>query len=545
MERLARNRLVRMAARRARFVLGPVKNAVKRYERLRARRLYHVWAVRNEQFCFVDEIIKENHKVSIIVPTYNTDYQHLMEMVYSVVNQHYQNWELVLVNASSDRKVRQIVDRLTEIDTRIVVVDPGENLGIAANTNAGIKRSTGVFTAFLDHDDVLHPCALHAMMHVQQEDDADVIYSDEDKINHDGVYYFDPLCKPDWSPHLFENVNYINHLTIVRSKLIDAVKGLMPSRDGAQDYDLLLRIIDSGDIRICHTPHVLYHWRAAKSSTANDISTKPYIFKAGQSAMQDHFHRNGSEVKVKIIDGKPGFYKPIYPKVDFDLVINSPSANSRPAAARWLTDMRDAYPNQHVIVGEWYKKYVTEKEGNYISFIADEAKNISSKIAENMKSDTAVIFRSAATPWQKDMLREIAAVSHATQHIVQPLFVSENGDIEDAGLVEAPFGLQPLFIGCSYGENTFIGNTDWVRDLVASNGLAVAVPKKQLDTVNTQVIKDTKKRPILWAHAVFELHHLLQPGRSLAGFNPLVKGVKSDLSMVTVRWPKKEERAHE
>lgn len=545
MEKILDNRLIRAVARRAKFIIRPIRNLVKGYEKLRDRRLYHVWAIRNEQFCFVDHQISDKKKVSIVVPTYNTEHEHLMEMVYSVVNQHYQNWELIVVNASTDIRVKESVKSLAEIDTRINVLDPGENLGIAENTNVGLRHAKGDYTAFLDHDDVLHPCALHAMMDTQQQENADIIYSDEDKMSHDGSRYSDPFCKPNWSPHLFENVNYLNHLTIIRSDLVSKAKGLKTNRNGAQDYDLLLRVLDDNDVKISHTPLVLYHWRAARTSTASDISTKPYIFKAGQSALQDHFNRTGIDAKVEILEGKPGFYRTVYPSIQFDIVVNTPTKNNQPATAKWLNEIREDNPETHIIVGDWFSQYCEGERADNVSIVSGNGEDFLTQSANKLRNNTVVMFSAAATPRKKYFLAEIAAVSHATNLSVQPVLVSEKGDIEDAGLVDAQYGLQPLFVGYKYGENTFFGSTDWVRDISASNGLVIAIPKSEFTNISKRSIVSKKNHPILWSHAIFELHHKLMPTRKLSDFNPLLNGTKSDISMVTVEWPKKEERAHE
>lgn len=542
MERIARHRLVGMVLKP---VLQPLKKVHRRYKRLKDKRAYHAWAMRNEQLCFVEKDVNQTEKISIVVPTFNTDYQHLMAMVYSVVNQHYQNWELILVNGSSDEDIKATIAGLPSIDTRIVVVDPGKNLGISANTNFGIEHASGSFIAFVDHDDTLHPCALHTLVAAQKDQSADIVYSDEDKMNHVGTDYYDPHCKPDWSPQLFENVNYINHLTMIAVDHVKKAKGLRTDRDGAQDYDLLLRIIDSGELTISHVPHVLYHWRAAESSTANDISTKPYIFKAGQSALQAHFDRTGVDVSVKVIKNKPGFYRPTYEPVTFDIIISPPNRSNRPATAVWLMKLL-ANSDYHAIVGEWCKKYILDDKLN-ISFVPDdEESDFLVTAAKKVKYDVAIIFRSAALPREPSMLAEIAAVSHATGHIVQPLLVSTKGIIEDAGLVGASYGLQPLFTGYYCGENTFFGNTDWVRNIEATNGLVMAVPKSQLECCDKPVVSGLKGQGVvLWAHAIFEFCYVLQPNQHIPGFNPSLTQAKSDIHMMSAGWPKNEERANE
>ena len=95
----------------------------------------------------------------------------------------------------------------------------------------------GEFIGFLDHDDVLEPDAL--FQHVkwlQDHRDADLIYSDEDKLTEEGLDA--PIFKPDWSPDYFLSCNYICHFTLIRADVLGQVGGFRSEFDGAQDYDL-------------------------------------------------------------------------------------------------------------------------------------------------------------------------------------------------------------------------------------------------------------------------------------------------------------------
>ena len=85
-----------------------------------------------------------------------------------------------------------------------------------------------------------------------------MIYSDEDKLTENG--FEEPLLKPDWSPDYFLSYNYLCHFTCLRRRLLDKVGVFKPQFDGAQDYDLFLRVSEQTQ-RIYHVPRVLYHWR--------------------------------------------------------------------------------------------------------------------------------------------------------------------------------------------------------------------------------------------------------------------------------------------
>ena len=95
----------------------------------------------------------------------------------------------------------------------------------------------------LDHDDVLDPrCIDEFARAVEDNQFPDAVYSDEDKIDVRGRH-FDLYCKPDFSPELLLTQMYLCHFTIYRRDLVINVGGLRSEVDGAQDFDLALRLL--------------------------------------------------------------------------------------------------------------------------------------------------------------------------------------------------------------------------------------------------------------------------------------------------------------
>ncbi|OGL30391.1 hypothetical protein A3F37_00755 [Candidatus Saccharibacteria bacterium RIFCSPHIGHO2_12_FULL_41_12] len=505
-------KVLRKFSRPGKVVLRPVINTHHKYQKMKLRLSYHPWAFENEEECFVSKELN-GPKISVIVPLYNTIPEHLLPMIYSVINQHYENWELILVNGSTQNKSKELIAKQAEIDTRIKIIDPGRNLGIAGNTNAGIAKVSGDFIAFLDHDDLLHPCALHSVVEEIIANKSEFIYTDEDKINHEGTQYTDPHLKPKWSPQLFENVNYINHLTVIKAEFVNKVKGLREKLDGAQDYDTLLRIIDKCEPKIAHIPRVLYHWRAADSSTAKDISNKTYIFKAGEQALNDHFSRKKIDADARAIKGKPGFYGVKYKNQNkFTIVIGSVGKKYARISAWWLNELlkKEKYlSGVELVVGDWYRPYAKHKNVK-ITFVADQ-QNYWEEVATSITNNNVICFQEAVLPRRAGSLSELIAISHGILgSIVSPVIIGKDEIIVDAGLVESDYGLQPLFKGCKYGESTFFGSTDWVRN-VSSLTLDVFATNKdqfiQLIKNNTSAQKltadlsqDAKVHSIVWAH---------------------------------------------
>jgi GT2 family glycosyltransferase len=237
--------------------------------------------------------------VSIITPVFETPIDWLEAAIDSVITQVYENWELILVDdGSTNRETVDGLPRLAAKDKRIRLERLDARGGISAASNRGLSVAQGEWIALLDHDDVLEPDALfHFIKLLQTQRDADLIYCDEDKLTEEGPT--SPIFKPDWSPDFFLSYNYIVHLSFFRRALLDEVGGFRSEFDGAQDYDLLLRITEK-TARIFHIPRMLYHWRRSATSTSDNIRRKPNALEAGKKAIEEHLARIGQPGHVAV-----------------------------------------------------------------------------------------------------------------------------------------------------------------------------------------------------------------------------------------------------
>ena len=239
--------------------------------------------------------------ISILVPVYRTDPVYLRAMIDSVLAQSYAGWELCIADGSMegpDGETGKILRSYAESDSRIRVLTLKENNGISENTNAAGTLAAGSYLTFLDHDDLLAPDALFEIALSAANTGADVLYTDEDKINMLGTDHFEPNLKPDFSPDLLRSHNYITHLFVVRRDLFDAVGGFRKEFDGAQDHDLILRCTEKAG-KIVHIPKILYHWRSHPQSTALNPESKTYAYEAGRAAVRAHLERTGIKARVE------------------------------------------------------------------------------------------------------------------------------------------------------------------------------------------------------------------------------------------------------
>jgi glycosyltransferase involved in cell wall biosynthesis/GT2 family glycosyltransferase len=234
-------------------------------------------------------------RFSIVVPAYNTPEKYLRELLDSVRGQFYPHWELCIVDdASPQPHVRRMLEAAAQADPRIKPVFRLENGHIARATNSALDAATGDYLAFLDHDDVL---PLDALLHVaaalRANPSAGMLYTDEDKIDDHGRR-FDPQLKGAWSPEMAITHNYTHHLTVMRRDLVEQAGRLRPEFNGAQDIDLILRVVERLEGRpVVHVPHIGYHWRAHAESTASKGDQKGYLFDAARRSIAEALARRG------------------------------------------------------------------------------------------------------------------------------------------------------------------------------------------------------------------------------------------------------------
>ena len=284
---------------------------------------YADWIERNElpeqdSVAFIQEVQRVfEHKpvVSVLMATYDVAETYLREAIESVLAQSYPHWELCIADdASTEPHVRNVLEDYASQDRRVKVLFREANGHISAASNSALTLAEGEYVALMDHDDKLAPHALHFVVEaINRVPEAQVIYSDEDKIDEKGKRS-DPHFKSDWNPDLFLSQNYVSHLGVYRRDLLERIGGFREGVEGSQDYDLLLRCLSHvGPDDIVHIPKVLYHWRKLEGSTSLAAGEKRYTTDAGVKALQDFFAAQGRD-HVGVEPGlMPNTYRIRYP----------------------------------------------------------------------------------------------------------------------------------------------------------------------------------------------------------------------------------------
>lgn len=268
-----------------------------------------------------------NPKISIVVPLYNTPENFFDDLVKSLQNQTYSNWQLCLADGSPE-PIKYIEKYLK--DQRISYKAIGENKGISGNTNEAVKLATGDYIGLLDHDDLLPMFSLYEVVKaINENEGVEFIYSDEDKLETTKGPRYGVFFKPDFSQYTLNSANYICHFSIFKKELMDKLQGFRSEYDGSQDFDIVARASEE-TYKIVHISKVLYHWRVHQNSTAGNSDSKPYAFEVGKKVIKDHVKRS-LDTDVEVIDGPtPGSYELKYavknnPKVS--IIIDAQNMN--------------------------------------------------------------------------------------------------------------------------------------------------------------------------------------------------------------------------
>lgn len=246
------------------------------------------------------EGFRQRPLISVLMPVYNTPPAFLRRAIDSVRRQLYPHWELCIADDhSTATQTRQALRDAAHEDPRIRIVHRQTNGHISEASNSALDLAQGEYLALLDHDDELTEDALYCVAAtLEVHPMADLIYSDEDKLDESGRLC-DPAFKGEWSSDLMLGQNAVCHLAVLRTSLVRKVGGFRKGVEGCQDWDLFLRASERTDAsRIVHIPRVLYHWRRTGGSTSASIDHKSYAHDAAKRTLKEALSRRGLKGEV-------------------------------------------------------------------------------------------------------------------------------------------------------------------------------------------------------------------------------------------------------
>ncbi|SRR6266498_1273842 len=466
---------------------------------------YAMWITENEptekelaRQRILSKEFKYQPKISVILPVFNTPLFFLAELLNSVMTQTYSNWEFCISNGSPENQsLVQELEKYVEADSRIRVLHLDKNLGISGNTNKALDLADGEFVALLDHDDTLAPFALYEIVSLLQDSpELDLIYSDHDYLSSDGKNRLWPLFKPDWSPEIMLSANYITHLTVLRTTLVHQVGGFDPSTDGAQDWDLFFRALNTTN-HIAHIPKILYHWRETPQSTANNSNAKPYAAQAQLATISNQLLIHGLTDVEAFFDPKGGIHvKWSTSKEKVSIIIPTKGVNELLKNCIASILKRTAYSNYEIIIvnngPERPEKFPYfneiardpririlhyEGEFNYSRVNNFAVSNAQGRYILFLNNDIEVILGE----WLDEMV-QWASLPHIGA--VGAKLLRPNGLIQHAGVIVGLGGFAGhIFADLAENATGIFGSVNWYRNYSALTAACLMIRKDLYDEV--------------------------------------------------------------
>lgn len=456
--------------------------------------------------------------ISVLVPVYRVPLEFLAAALDSLSAQTYSHWEACLACADAeDAEIPRLLAARQQADARVRIVKLDVNDGISAATNAALAAARGEFIALLDHDDLLAPEAFHRMAEaIQATPDADLLYSDKDCIDERGKIRQRPLFKPEWSPEMLYSANYLTHLNLLRRSLVVDLGGFRAHTDGAQDWDIFLRVSEQAR-SIVRVPGVHYHWRLHAASTSlGGVAAKPYVSNAQQVALQESLDRRDLSAEI-VPSPESGF------QVRFRIPAEAPvhvivegTAQTPAELGPLVRDIAAALSTLPVDIPpgaapELLRRRLTvlsppDRRDALIAELAAHEGRLSGvdiALVDSRPGEVALNLKSAVKAWPSDdgaivvvsgrvaVLREgwlAALVGWVTAHpeigFATGLVVGADGNVVECGLVvDAKGEGTPLFRGIPPTQWGSFGGPMWYRNTSAANPWALALKAEAWQSV--------------------------------------------------------------
>ena len=204
-------------------------------------------------------------RVSLHMAVFNTQ-KYLEAAVRSILDQTFRDFDLVLWDDGSTDGSAVILQKLAATDPRVRVCT-GQHAGVAAAHANAIAASSGAYIGWIDSDDVLAPTALaETVAALDKNPAAGLVYTDYFDMDDSGTRTrLGQRCKIPYSKERLLVDFMTFHFRLLRRSVFDAAGGMdVAAQNGAEDYDLCLRMSEHGDV--FHLAKPLYYYRSRPSS---------------------------------------------------------------------------------------------------------------------------------------------------------------------------------------------------------------------------------------------------------------------------------------
>ena len=463
-------------------------------------------------------------KISLLLPVYNTPVAYLNELLLSLADQTYGNFEICAVDGGSpDAATIECLKKWEAKEPRLRVEFLPANLGIAENTNRALTNATGDFLVCIDHDDRLPPFALFRLAGaIGRHPGAEIFYSDEDRLSASGRRH-SPFFKPDWNPEYLLSSMYLGHLTVYRRELVRRVGRFRPEFDFSQDYDFALRATELAQ-EIVHIPHVLYHWR--EHPTSGSAGGKPEARKTNLAALAAAMERRGLAAQVIGYPAANRARLTIIDRPKVSIIIPTDSPERSKFLVEELPKMT-SYPDYEVVIvtkgalaGQLETIAPPKQVFRFVRY--DKRFNFSDKCNRGAEVGTGqrlIFFNDDVESTQPDWIENlIEPLENPAIGAVAPKMLYETGKIQHAGLVTGVRG----FVGtaCHQWESDsteYVNFAQSMRDVSALSGACLAMRRDDFFRIG---LWDTSNVPI--AHSDLDLSFKIRAAGMRCVYTPFV-----------------------
>ena len=436
--------------------------------------------------------------ISVLIPVYNVPGEMLLKTVASMRRQTYPNWEACIAYAGEEHEPNwQLLIGLGREDPRIKVTWLAENRGISGNSNAALALASGEFVGLLDHDDELAPHALYEMARALNDTPTlDFLYSDKDSISEDSALRMNALFKPMWSPEMLYSVNYLTHLNVIRRSLVNAVGGFRSETDGAQDWDLFLRVTERTS-NIARVPGMLYHWRLHSASVSTGIAAKPYATAAQFRALREHVQRSALHATI-VPDEQTGFHLKWHLSAGLaaHLLVIVERGDGSPVHAAQVLQRSLSWRIRDVTVlidhdlqgteaadPAWWHRQIGRSVAVVAAGRGESRTELIARTLQTSTADAVMFFSTLVSRASDGLCEELLGWVWGHPHIgfSTALLLDETDHVIEAGLVVAENGdVAPLLRGSPLYSYGWFGGALWHRNCRAASPIALAMSRAAL-----------------------------------------------------------------
>jgi glycosyltransferase involved in cell wall biosynthesis len=183
-------------------------------------------------------LLKNGPLVSIVLPVYNGE-RYLRLAIDSILDQEYENLELIIVDDASTDSTPSIVREYKDKDKRIVSIINSSNLKLPGSLNIGFEKAKGAWHTWTSDDNILHSNYLSELLKRAIEENSDFLYSDYEVIDENGQFL--RLARMENANNLYRG-NCVGACFIYKAEIFITVGKYDETKFMYEDYDYWVRI---------------------------------------------------------------------------------------------------------------------------------------------------------------------------------------------------------------------------------------------------------------------------------------------------------------